>query len=839
MIFFPAHAGTGSNMNHQVIEDSAMSKKVVIVGGVAGGMSCAARLKRLDDSMQVTVFEQGPEVSFANCGMPYYVGGVIENRKKLLVQTPKGLRNRYDLAIHVNHRVTRIDRESRQVEVIDLPTGEKSFHPYDILVLSTGASPIRPDIPIHSKASVFVLNNLKDMDDISHAASSSRSVCVVGGGFIGLELAENFRHKGLEVHLVELLDQVMPPIDPEMARPVLQELELNGVKVHLSEKVVEVGEKEVHLASGSRIAADFVCLCAGVKPNSTLAVEAGLDVGPRGHIRVDGHMLTSDPSIYAIGDVAETVDFVTGTPVAVPLAGPANRQGRLVAGNICGRDSEYRRTQATSIVKVFNLAVACTGLSEKRLKTSGLPYRRAYVHPTSHPGYYPDARIASIKLLFSPEGSIYGAQVIGGSGVDSIINTLATAQRAGLKVDDLEHLELAYAPQWGGAKHPVNIAGFVAGNILNGDVESVEADSIPADALVIDCRSQAEAESGALPGSILIPVDELRERFTEIPREREVVTYCAVGMRGYVAARFLRQKGYRVKNLNGGYRTWSWFQARRHEAPGEHPDGPKPDKVQPARGAGSPANSEVIRLDVSGLQCPGPMVQVKNRTDQMEIGQILEVIASDPGFPSDIPTWCQRTGNQLLEVKAEQGKYFARILKQAPGAGKQDKSGGLCSTGPRPDGKTLVCFSNDLDRVLATFVIANGAVAMGSPVTIFFTFWGLNVLRKETPPPVEKGFLDRMFGMMMPKGPNRLKLSQMNMAGMGAGLMKYIMRTKNISSLPELVASAQKAGVRFVACSMSMDVMGIKKEELIDGVEIAGVANFLGMADESNMTLFV
>ncbi len=815
-----------------------MAKRVIIVGGVAGGMSCAARLKRLDDSIEVTVFEQGTDVSFANCGMPYYVGGVITDRKNLLVQTTQGLKDRYGLDIHVRHRVTRIDRTHRRVEVLDLDSGNSRFQPYDFLVLATGASPFRPNISGVERPNVYMLNNLEDMEGIHRAASTAKSACVVGGGFIGLELVENLRHRGLQVHLVELLDQVMPPMDWEMTQPILQELRINGVEVHLKETVTAIEDQGVRLASGGMIKADLVCLCAGVKPNSSLAAEAGLNLGPRGHIIVDEQMRTNDPAIYAVGDVVETIDLVTGQQINAALAGPANRQGRIVADVLAGRESTYRQTQATAIVKVFNQAAASTGVSEKRLKALGLPYHRVYVHPTSHPRYYPDAQPVSIKLLFSPQGKIYGAQVIGAEGVDGIINTLATAQRAGMTVHDLEHLELAYSPQWGGAKHPINMAGFVAANILKGDVQVVESDELPEEAFILDCRTSEESEVGILPGSVSVPLDELRQRFHDLPRDREIVTYCAVGLRGYIAARYLAQQGFRVRNLNGGYRTWCWFQtlpsgpihAPSYSAESEtDPTSPQP------KGEVLKPSLQPIQLDVCGLQCPGPMVQVKQAIDRMTPGQVLEVTATDPGFAADIPMWCSRTGNTLLEVKTQGKGYLARIVKAQPHPGVSPAP----VPAARQNGKTLICFSNDLDRVLATFVIANGAAAMGNAVTIFFTFWGLNVLRKENPPQVSKGFLDRVFGMIMPKGPNRLKLSKLNMGGMGTAMMKHVMKSKHVDSLPDLIASARAAGVRFVACSMSMDVMGIKAEELIDGVEIAGVTNYLGTADEGNVNLFI
>jgi NADPH-dependent 2,4-dienoyl-CoA reductase/sulfur reductase-like enzyme/peroxiredoxin family protein/TusA-related sulfurtransferase/rhodanese-related sulfurtransferase len=812
-----------------------MSKRVVIVGGVAGGMSCAARLKRLDDQLEVTVYEKGGDVSFANCGMPYYVGGIIQDRGMMLVQGLASLQGRYGLDIRVRHEVVRIDRNSKHVEVKDLDSGAVLSTPYDVLVLSPGAAPIRPPIPGANGPKVFVLNDLADMDAIAAATADARHACVVGAGFIGLELVENFRHRGLDVSLVEMLDHVMPRMDREMTQPLLQELLLHGVKVYLDETAQAIEGSEVLLKSGKRIDSDFVCLCVGVRPTSTLAKNAGLTLNERGFIRVDEHLRTSDPDIYAVGDAVEVTDFVTGQPTAVALAGPANRQGRIAADNICGRDSAYRGSQGTGIVKVFNLAAAQTGLTEHQVKAAGIPYHRVYVHPMQHPKYYPGAQPVSVKLVFRPDGGILGAQVIGAEGVDVMINALALAQRTGQTVEDLEHADLAYSPQWGGAKHGVNMVGFAASNMLRGDLENVEPESAPADIFWLDVREAAEAETGTIPGATLISVDKLRSTFHELPRDREIGVYCAVGLRGYIAYRFLKQQGFRVRNLNGGFRSWTWFH-RTPAAPlplaevrkAAAPKVPTPDTVRSGR---------LVPLDVSGMQCPGPIVKVKQTMEEMAPGDVLEVLATDAGFACDVPAWCKSTGHTLLDVRPEGPRYVVQILKNDTAIPCE----AVCAVPERPTAKakTIVCFSNDLDRVMAAFVIANGAAAMGNEVTIFFTFWGLNVLRRPSGPPVSKGLLDRMFGAMMPRGPERLTLSRMHMGGMGTRMMKYVMKQKNVMSLPELIAAAKVAGVRLVACSMSMDVMGIKAEELVEGVEIGGVGYYLGKADEANVNLFI
>lgn len=815
-----------------------MASKVVIVGGVAGGMSCAARLKRVDDGHEVVVFEKGKDVSFANCGMPYYIGGVIEDRTKMVVQSAPTLGNRYDIDVRPEHEVIAINRDSKTVTVKNLRNGQESNESYDKLVLSPGAAPFRPPMEVSKGAQVFVLNDLSDMDRIHAAAHEAKSVVVVGGGFIGLELVENFQKLGMKVTLVEMLDQVMGPMDKEMTQPLLQQLELHGVEVHLSETVKEIKDQGVVLSNGQAVDSDFVCVAVGVRPTSKLAEAAGLELGPRGHIHVDAQMRTSDPDIYAVGDAVEINDWTTGDTTAIPLAGPANRQGRLAADHISGREAGYRGTQGTSIVQVFNLAAAQTGLSEKRLEAMGKDYHRVFLHPTDHAKYYPDAQILSLKLLFGPDGVIFGAQVVGAVGVKALIDTLAVAMRGNQKVQDLEHLELAYSPQWGGAKDPINMAGFVATNLLKGDVEMVEADGATDNILWLDVRDKEEIEAGMIPDAKHLPLDDLRWRTDELPKDRKIGVYCAVGLRGYIGYRFLKQQGFDVVNLNGGFRTWNQINGNGQASPsapaqasGESAsEESNPAKEPPPASDAGPVKT--VKLDVCGLQCPGPIAKVKEAMAGVSAGEELEVIASDPGFASDIPSWCKATGHTLVNVKPEGKNYVARIR---PG-----NDAAPANTAPATgDGATLVCFSNDLDKALATFIIANGAAAMGKKPTIFFTFWGLNVLRKDNAAPVKKNLVEKMFGFMMPRGPEKLKLSKMHMGGMGTAMIKKIMKDKNVQSLPELVQSALDQGVRLVACAMSMDLMGIREEELIDGVEIAGVGNYIGATSEGNLNLFV
>jgi NADPH-dependent 2,4-dienoyl-CoA reductase/sulfur reductase-like enzyme/rhodanese-related sulfurtransferase len=544
--------------------------KLLIVGGVAGGASAAARARRLSEEAHIVLFERGPDVSFANCGLPYYLGGEITERDKLLVATPQRLRTRYNLDVRVRTSVEAIDRAAKKVRVRDLVTGQEYEEGYDKLILAPGAAPIRPPLPGIDLAGVFTLRNLQDMDRIKAQLDQGvRQAVIVGAGFIGLELVENLVHRGIASTVVELQDQVLPPFDREMTTPIAEHLAAKGVSLLLGQSA-EAFEPAadglvVRLKSGVRLPAQLVVLGVGVRPENKLAVDAGLEVGLRGGIRVNDHLQTSDSDIYAVGDAIEVKDFVTGEPTQVPLAGPANRQGRIAADHIFGRASGYRGTQGTAIVRVFERTAALTGASEKVLRRAKRPFRKVYVHPTHHAGYYPGAEGMTLKLLFDPEsGRVLGAQAVGGAGVDKRIDVLAVAIQAGLTVFDLEEMELAYSPQYGSAKDPINMAGFVAGGLLRGehpqvDVEAVLAAPPGEHPFLLDVRTSQEFAAGHLPEAVSIPVDDLRSRLVEIPGEREIAVYCQVGQRGYLATRILRQAGFQAVNVGGGYKTYQLF----------------------------------------------------------------------------------------------------------------------------------------------------------------------------------------------------------------------------------------------------------------------------------------
>ena len=821
-----------------------MSKKIVIIGGVAGGATAATRLRRLNEEDKIVLFEKGEYISFANCGLPYHVGGVIKERENLLLQTVDGMNQQYGLDVRNFSEVLEINPQSKSVTVLNHQTGERYVESYDQLVISTGAKAIVPPIVgIEEADNVFRLRNIPDMDQIKAyiAENQIATATVVGGGFIGLEMMENLVELGIQVQLIEMAPQVMPTIDIEMAQLIHSQMNIHGVNLILNDGLKEFRQngRELLLTSGKTLQTDMTILSIGVLPENTLAKVAGLELGYKGGIKVNQQLQTSQPDIYAIGDAIEVIDLVSGQPTHIPLAWPANRQGRLVADIINGSDAGYFGTQGTAVAKVFELTVASTGNSERLLKQAGIEYETIHIHPNSHAGYYPGASPIALKLLFGIDGKILGAQAIGTEGVEKRIDVIATAMRFGARADQLASIELSYAPPYSSAKDPVNMLGYTADNILSGKVATFQwsqvDELISNNAFLLDVREEFELATGAIESSHHIPLNQLRQRLGELPKNQPIYVYCQVGHRGYNAARILSQAGFDVKNLDGGYKTYKTahyrikpldylsFNQTRHKSE---------DLKEP---------SEIIHLDACGLQCPGPILKVKEKIDKMSIGQKMEIEASDFGFGADLAAWCQNTGNTLLSNKIENGKVLATIVKGKSSISESEMKN-LPSLGQEgvlketKDGATMVVFSGDLDKALASMIIASGAAAYGKKVTIFFTFWGLSILKKQK---VKKSGLAKLFDIMLPSKANNLPLSQMNMGGMGASMIKYIMKQKNVDSLPDMIEQAHQLGVKFVACTMSMDLMGIEKEELFDFVEYGGVATFIGDSEQANMQLFI
>ncbi len=816
------------------------TRKVLIVGGVAGGASAAARLRRLDERAEIIVFERGEHISFANCGLPYYIGGEIREKSALTLQTPASFKARFNVEVRTRNEVIAIDPKLKSVAVRNLATGETYRESYDQLVLSMGAEPIKPNIEGISSDRVFTLRNIPDTYRIKEYvdAAKPKSAAVVGAGFIGVEMAENLQQAGLCVSLIDIADQVIPTIDYDMAGDVHRHLESKGVRLLLGNTVRSIRGHGVSLKVGlnsGEIDADMLIMAVGVRPETAIAKAAGIALNERGSIIVDAGMHTSVDDIYAVGDAVEVTDFVTGHKAFIPLAGPANKQGRIAADNICGLDSVYTGTQGSSVVKVFDLTVASTGINEKTAKRLGLDYDKAFTYSSNHASYYPGAVNMSIKTIFERQtGRVLGAQVVGYEGADKRCDVLATAIRAGMTAFDLTKLELCYAPPFGSAKDPVNMAGFVIENLLTGKFKQFhwhDVPNLPRDGSVtlLDTRTALEFQNGHIDGFRNIPLDHLRSRLGELDPARPVYVTCQIGLRGYVAARLLAQHGYDVQNLSGGYRLY-------HSIFGSHAEKQTAGRVNPDTQLPLPVDAEAhpgkrINIDACGMQCPGPIVKLSAALSEASVGDVVEISTTDPAFAGDLEGFCRRTGNTLIGTESSKGIALARVQK---GNRPPESCGGTTK-----DKKNIIIFSGDLDKAIASFIIANAAAAMGRQVSMFFTFWGLNILRRPEKVRVKKDFISWMFGMMMPRGSRKLALSKMNMAGMGAKLIRGVMQHKNVDSIEDLIKLAQTNGVELIACSMSMDVMGIKPEELLDGVKLAGAAAMLANAEESDMSLFI
>lgn len=813
--------------------------KTIIIGGVAGGASTAARLRRLDEKAEIILLERGEYISYANCGLPYYIGGVIQEREQLLVQTVAGFKQRFNIDVRVNSEAISIHPDEKKVRVRSTIDGREYEESYDKLVLSTGAEPIKPPIPGIDNPRIMSLRNVPDTDKMKAFITKHqpKRAVVIGGGFIGLEMVENLKEAGVEVCIVERLNQVMAPLDFSMASHVHRELIDKGVGLLLEENVVRFepidNGVQVQTESGKKIDADLVVLSIGVRPETKLAKDAGLTIGKSGGIHTDEYMQTSDKDIYALGDSTEVFNPVINAYQLIPLAGPANKQGRIVANNIAeGNHSVYKGSIGTSIAKVFGLTVAATGASSKLLDRENIQHLTSYTHGNSHAGYYPGSMPLSVKINFTaPDGRLLGAQVVGHEGVDKRIDLFAQIIRTGGTIYDLQEIEHAYAPPYSSAKDPVNMAGFMAENILKKRVKVMmwdEVDRLGDDTVVIDIRTQEEYEMGHIEGAINVPLDDIRALKDEIPQGKKLLVYCVIGLRGYVAARILMQLGFaEVYNLSGGYKSYLMAVNKQCTSyvfrNSDHTNDSAPAEALPI--------TDMITVNACGMQCPGPIMQLKKHYEKLNIGERLEIKVTDQAFGEDLKGWCNMTGATLLSINSEEGIISAVIEKPGEKKSPEIRQGG--------DNKTLIVFSDDLDKALASFVIANGAAAAGKKVSIFFTFWGLNVIKRQQKPAVKKDFMGKMFGMMLPSSSKKLGLSQMNMGGLGGKMMRYIMKQKNVDSLESLIQQAKDNGVEFIACSMSMDVMGIKQEELMDGITIGGVAAYLDRAENANVNLFI
>ena len=817
--------------------------KYLIIGGVAGGATAAARMRRLTEEAEIVLFEKGKYISYANCGLPYYIGGTITERDRLFVQTPQAFARRFNIDVRTESEVTAIDREKKTVSV-RCADGRVYAESYDKLLLSPGATPVVPPLEGIESEGIFTLRNVDDTDRIKAYMKSHqvRRAVIVGGGFIGLEMAENLKHAGAEVAVVEMAPQVMGPIDFSMAAIVHEHLQQQGVKLFLGQAVerfsTDCNGLAVHFKSGKVLHADMVILSIGVRAHTALAQAAGLKLGEMRGIWVNEYLQTSDEDIYAVGDAIEFPHPITGKPWLNFLAGPANRQARIVADNMVnGNTIAYEGSIGTSIAKVFDLTVASTGLAAKRLKQMEIPYLSATIHNGAHAGYYPGSLPMDIKITFSPtDGRLLGAQMVGYDGVDKRIDQYALVIKQGGTVEQLTRLEHAYAPPYSSAKDPVAISGYVAGNILSGKMDPLYWRELQnadiSQVTLVDVRTPEEYALGSIAGAVNIPLDDIRERMAEIPSDRPVWLFCGVGLRGYLASNILRDHGYRmVRNLVGGLKTYRAATAKL-SLPEDFSTSPC-DNASDCCKAECAAPTNCIKVDACGIQCPGPIMKLKQAMDGLKSGERLEIRATDAAFPRDAEAWCRTTGNRFVGKRVETGVHIVEIEKAEPCKGADTR------TNSPGEGKTFILFSDDLDKALATFVLANGAAATGKKVSIFFTFWGLNAIKKVHKPKVEKDLFGKMFSWMLPSDSTKLALSKMNMFGIGAKMMRYLMKQKGVDSLESLRQQAIDNGVEFIACQMSMDVMGVKREELLDNVCIGGVASYMERAEKANVNLFI
>ncbi|WP_439132226.1 FAD-dependent oxidoreductase [Polaribacter sp.] len=813
--------------------------KYIIVGGVAGGATTAARLRRIDEQAEIIIIEKGSHISYANCGLPYYIGGVIKDRSKLLVQTPESFNARFHIDIRIHSEIISVNSDAKNVEIKKTASGEVYKETYDKLILSPGASAIKPPIPGINSPNIFTLRNVDDTDNIKAFVDDAkpRRAIVVGAGFIGLEMAENLHHIGVKVTVVEAASQVMNMMDSEIAAPIHQHFKEKNVGLFLEDAVKEFKPNgdliDVHLASQRVISADFIILSIGVKPDVSLAKSSGIKIGEAGGIWVDEYLRTSKKDIYAVGDAIEFPHPITGKPSLAFLAGPANKQGRILADNmVYGHKRKYLGSIGTAIAKVFDLTAGITGLTHRGLKALGRKHESTIVNGASHASYYPGAMQMVLKISFDPNnGKLLGGQIVGYKGVDKRLDLLATTIKNGGTIYDLQEIEHAYAPPFSSAKDPVNQAGFNAENIIKGMFKPLSPFQFKkrgiTDSFVLDVRTKEEYDLGSIDGALNINVDDLRNHLKKIPKDKKIMIYCGVGLRGYVAARILRQNGYDdVYNLSGGLKVYK--QAMAEQSNPIFFDDVIEDKTAKTE---TPFRIKTIEVDACGLQCPGPILKLKENIEGISDGDQMQVTATDPGFYSDVESWCKVTGNKLIKRENNHGEIKAVIEKA-----KKVVSSDLQITS---DHKTIVVFSDDLDKALASFVIANGASSMGKKVTMFFTFWGLNVIKDANKPKVKKDTMGNMFSKMMPSHAGELRLSNMNMAGMGRLMMKWRMKDKHVDALETMIQIAQESGINMIACQMSMDIMGVDKTELIEGVKIGGVANYLEEAEQSNLNLFV
>lgn len=815
-----------------------MKRKIVIVGGVAVGASAAARLRRLSEEDEIIILERDEFISFANCGLPYYIGDTIKQRSDLLVQTKEAMQKRFNIDVRNFSEVLKIDRDKKTLLVKNL---EKEYElDYDILILSTGAKPIELNVEGSKEAkNLFTLRNIADMDNIKNyiKINNIKDATIFGGGFIGLEMAENLTHLGINVTVVSRSNSILNIFDKEMSKLIQNAMQLMGVKFKLgiSAKKLENFGSKVILSDDSTLKSDINICAIGVLPENKLAKDANLDIGFKGGVKVNEFNLTNDENIYSAGDLIEVQNFITKTPTYIPLAWPANRQARLIADNINASKTKYNGTLGSSVIKIFDFVAASTGLNETSAKAQGYNLGVVHVQRGNHANYYPNSSTITLKLIYDKDSKkVLGAQAFGKDGTEKRIDVIATAIKFNAKIEDLTDLELCYAPPFSSAKDPVNIAGYVACNVEDGMYEMFYVQDVEnlKNVQFIDVRTKGEFNLGHIEGTINIDVDDLRDNLEKIDFNKDIYLTCQVGLRGYLAARILKLKGFNKKiyNLSGGYKLYNDYKMNADNIININ-NSSNDEQIKDLND--NFCDLVEVNIDACGMQCPGPIMKLNEEISKINEGCAIDIVASDLGFYNDVKSWCNVSKNELIFAKIENGKVKARIMKS--GNSIQKNSDILDK-----NSQTIVVFSNDLDKVIASFIIANGALAMGSKVTMFFTFWGLSVLRKENlEKNIKKSFMDRMFCAMLPKSSKKLNLSKMSMFGFGKIMLRKTMDMKNVESLESLIKSYIDNGGKIMACNMSMDVMGITKDELIDNIEYGGVASYISDSKNSFSNLFI
>lgn len=811
--------------------------KILIVGASTAGLAVAQRLRRLDESLEITVLDQLARPGFATCAWPYYIGRDIAQKDLLDTTDAEYLKLRYNIALKTESRVVNVDPKAKTVELAD---GTKEN--YDILVIATGRHPVdRWDDTELPSYHVFDVDHAEKLDNA--LTNGLSDMTILGCGPLALEMAEALRKRDVKVTLVSEDERLYPHLDPEFSRLIENTLIEEGVTLHLGRTIMATKGPEIVLDNRESFKTQAILLAGKVVPTIEF-LKGQADLSASGALKVDRNFKTSLDDVYAVGDVIETTDRLTGEPVDWPLANPAARQGRFLADMLMDqREEGYPGVTRTSIVRVFNQVVGTVGALESELQAKGQKkgedYLTAMAYTASRASYYPlgelypGAEDITLKVIFDKEGKLLGASGIGSTRIDKTLDILSAFLQMGATVDDLQTFEPAYAPPFTKVKDAINVVGDIARGVLDGTTQKVTIDEWVQneDRVLLDVREPEETMVKPLKGSsINIPLGTLRDRIGELDPDKAYLAVCAAGLRAYLGERQLKAKGFDVKALQGGMLSYN----RYHQKPEQHEAAPQAADTNVKEEKGTVDVMENREhLDLRGLSCPGPIVQLSKAMQDAADGTQFDVIASDPGFSRDITAWADNTGNQVVLNETDGGNIHV-VVQKGGGAVVESKAGG---SGVKE--KTMIVFSGELDRAIASFIIANGSAAMGNKVNMFFTFWGLSAIKKRKPPKVKKGFMEKMFDIMLPNDSTKLPLSKMNFMGLGPKMMRYVMKQKQIDSLEDLIRQAKEAGIRMTACQMSMDVMGITKEELIDGVEVGGVASMLNDNDRSNMNLFI